>query len=102
MSATAISTSPSSRRRGDLEDAAALHGMDGVDDEVDERHLELVGDALDAGKRGRQVLVELHPALQDLVVAQLQAALDHVVDVELDRLLLGGAAEGEQALGQAA
>ena len=56
----------------------------------------------DAGQVRGELLLELHAALEDLVVAQLEAALDELVDVEADGLLLlGGPAEGEQALGQA-
>src|SRR6185369_4182291 len=88
-------------RGRELQGAAAFHGVDGVDHEVDESGLELVGDAPDGGEGRGELLAELDAALEDLVVAQLQAALDDVFDGEGDRLLLRGTAEGEQALGEA-
>ena len=102
-SATATSTSSPRRRVATPQRAALLaHGVNGVHHQVDERHLELVRDAEHARQVGLERLLERDAAARDLVVAQLEAALDDVVERERRHLLAGGPAEGEQAVGERA
>jgi len=86
------------RAGGQREAAATRHGVPGVDHDVQEGLLQLVGICKDRRQRGAELRFHADAVLGDLVLDQRQQALQQFAEVEGSELHAGRPGEVQQLL----
>ena len=91
-------SAPSSSDEPDAELAAPRHGVEGVEDDVDEHLLEPLALGVD-GRDGRELEDQADVHVLELVVDERQDLLEALLEVDaLERGLRGAAGEGQEVL----